>query len=322
MDCVNHPGTPATAFCQNCGKALCAGCVRTAPGGQVLCEPCFAAWQTYPQPFVPVSTGSPNPAAAAVLGLIPGVGAMYNGQFFKGLIHVVIFAVLVSMAHVSGIFGIFIPAWILYQSFEAFHTAKALRDGLPVPDPLGLNDVGNWLNLGKHPHYPGQGSGQAPGQPPSAPPGQNPWTTGAATGATPPPPAGAYQPPASGAWQTPYAGGAYQNPYQAPGQTARQTPGQGQWQNPYTPPAPGPVDPNAPPQPLPPDPSAYWRGSFWNRGAPVGAIILIALGTLFLLGQLDIFNGRLIEYSWPVFLIGLGVWLVVRRLGESQGGPK
>ena len=109
MDCVNHPGTPATAFCQNCGKALCGGCVRTAPGGQVLCEPCFAAWQTYPQPFVPVSTGSPNPAAAAVLGLIPGVGAMYNGQFFKGLIHVVIFAVLVSMAHISGIFGIFIP---------------------------------------------------------------------------------------------------------------------------------------------------------------------------------------------------------------------
>ena len=55
-----------------------------------------------------------------MLGLIPGVGAMYNGQFFKGLIHVVIFAVLVSMAHISGIFGIFIPAWILYQSFEAY----------------------------------------------------------------------------------------------------------------------------------------------------------------------------------------------------------
>jgi hypothetical protein len=341
MDCVNHPGTTATAFCQNCGKALCAGCVRTAPGGQVLCEPCFAAWQTYPQPFVPVSTGSPNPAAAAVLGLIPGVGAMYNGQFFKGLIHVVIFAVLVSMAHISGIFGLFIPAWILYQSFEAFHTAKALRDGLPVPDPLGLNDVGNWLNLGKHTPYPGQGPGQAPGQPPSAPPGQNPWTTGAPQ----PPPAGTYQPPASGPWGMPLSGSyqppyqaPYQNPYQppaqpyqAPGYVAGQVPaeetpagqtpaGQAQWQTPYT--APNPADPNAPQQPLPPDPSAYWRGSFWNRGAPVGAIVLIALGALFLLGQLDIFNGRLIEYSWPVFLIGLGVWLVVRRLGESQGGPK
>jgi hypothetical protein len=262
----------------------------------VLCEPCFTAWQTFQQPFVPINTGSPNPAAAAVLGLIPGVGAMYNGQFFKGLIHVVIFAVLVSMAHISGIFGIFIPAWILYQSFEAFHTAKALRDGQPVPDPLGLNEVGNWLNLGKHPQYPGQppvgqpGAGPIPGPIPPNP--SNPWTAGT----TPPPPPGAYQ--------TPY---------------------QGQWQNPYAPPVPGsvpPADPNAPPI-IPPDPSTYGGGpAFWHRGAPVGAVVLIALGTLFLLGQLDIFHGRLIEYSWPVFLIGLGVWLVVRRLGESQGGPK
>jgi TM2 domain-containing membrane protein YozV len=303
MDCVNHTGVPATAYCQTCGKALCAGCVRSAPGGQVLCEPCFNAWQTYQQPFVPASTGLPNPAAAAVLGLIPGVGAMYNGQFFKGLIHVVIFAVLVSMAHISGIFGIFIPAWILYQSFEAFHTAKALRDGLPVPDPLGLNDVGNWLNLGKHPQYPGQPPVGQPGAQPGAGPAQpNPSApSGAPFGgwsAGQPP-----QPPATGSWQTPYGGGAYQAP--------------------YTPPAAGPVDPYAPPPPpIPPDPSAYWHPAFWQRGAPVGAVVLIALGTLFLLGQLDIFHGRLIEFTWPIFLIGLGVWLVVRRLGESQGGPK
>jgi TM2 domain-containing membrane protein YozV len=87
--------------------------------------------------FVARRRRRPIPSAAAVLGLIPGVGAMYNGQFFKGLIHVVIFAVLVSITEYHGIFGIFIAAWILYQSFEAFHTAKALRDGQPLPDPLG-----------------------------------------------------------------------------------------------------------------------------------------------------------------------------------------
>jgi hypothetical protein len=72
---------------------------------------------------------------------------------------------------------------------------------------------------------------------------------------------------------------------------------------------------------IPPDP-AYGGPAFWQRGAPVGAIVLIALGVLFLMGQLDIFHGRLIEFSWPIFLIGLGVWLVVRRLGDTQGGPK
>jgi TM2 domain-containing membrane protein YozV/predicted Fe-S protein YdhL (DUF1289 family) len=151
MDCVNHPGISATAYCQNCGKALCAGCVRNAAGGQILCEPCWTAWQSYQQPFVVSPAGGPNPAAAAVLGVIPGVGAMYNGQFFKGLIHVVIFAVLISITTHYGIFGIFIAAWIVYQSFEAFHTARAMRDGQPLPDPLGLNEVGNWLNMGNRP---------------------------------------------------------------------------------------------------------------------------------------------------------------------------
>jgi len=317
MDCVNHSGVSATAFCQNCGKALCAGCVRTAPGGQVLCEPCFASWQTYQQPFVAAPIGGPNPAAAAVLGIIPGVGAMYNGQFFKGLIHVVIFAVLVSMSHISGIFGIFIPAWILYQSFEAFHTAKALRDGLPVPDPLGLNNIGDWINLGRHPQYPGQPPAQ-PGAGPAA--GATQPNPGAPTGtwSAPPPP-----PPPSSGWQPPFTGAGYQPPYQSPYQAPPYNPVQpGPFQpGPFEPGSaqPGPLDPNAP---IPPDPSTYWQGGFWHRGAPVGAIVLIALGALFLLGTFNIFNGHLLEYSWPVFLIGLGIWLVVRRLGESQGGPK
>lgn len=278
MDCANHSGVSATAYCQNCGKALCAACVRNAPGGQVFCEPCAAVWQNFQQPFVGAPpTGAPNPAVAAVLGVIPGVGAMYNGQFFKALIHVVIFAVLISIAHHYGIFGIFIAAWVLYQSFEAFHTAKARRDGQPLPDPLGLNEVGNWLNLGGRPHDPGQA---------------NPGFGG--TG-----PAGTGQ----------YAAGPYQAPYQAPYQ--QRTP----YQEPFAPPVAGFADPGAPP--APPVPPLHWK-----RKEPIGAVVLIGLGLLFLLGQLDIFNGRLLEFTWPLLLIGIGVWLIVRRLGDSQGGLK
>ena len=287
MDCVNHTGVNATAYCQSCGKALCAGCVRNAAGGQILCEPCWTAWHSYQQPFA-APAGSPSPSAAAVLGLIPGVGAMYNGQFIKGLVHVVIFAVLVSAAHIYGIFGIFIAAWVVYQSFEAYHTARARRDGQPLPDPLGLNEVGNWINPGARQQYPGQ---------PGAGPG----------GVSP----GAAADPAAG-YQAPYQQAPYQQaPYQ---QAPYQTPYQGG----YAPPATGPLDPGTPPvPPIPPVPPMGWR-----RKEPIGAIVLIGLGLLFLLGQLDIFSGRLIEFTWPILLIGLGVWLVVRRLGDSQGGTK
>lgn len=222
MDCVNHSGVTATAFCQNCGKAMCAQCARNAPGGQVLCQPCSVSWQSFQQPFVAPPVGAPNPVAAAVLGIIPGVGAMYNGQFFKGLIHVVIFAVLISITDHYGIFGIFIGAWVLYQSFEAYHTAVARRDGMPLPDPLGLNEVGNWLNLGSRQHY--------PPQPPAG-------TT--APGA---PPAGA----APGTYQAPYSGGYQQPPY---------IPASG-FADPGMPPIP-PVPPPVPP--VPPVPPLSWR---------------------------------------------------------------
>ena len=184
MDCVNHQGVAATAYCQNCGKPLCATCVRNAGNGQILCEPCLMAWQSVQQPFV-AQAGGPNPSVAAVLGIIPGVGAMYNGQYFKGLIHVVIFVVIISITTHYGLFGLFIPAWVLYQSFEAFHTAKAIRDGQPLPDPLGLNEVGNWLNLGGPQHRPGM-----PGQP-----------------------GGPMNPPVAGSAATPGAGGYQQVPY-------------------------------------------------------------------------------------------------------------
>jgi hypothetical protein len=276
MDCVNHSGVTATAYCQSCGKALCAGCVRSAAGGQILCDTCISAWQNFQQPFAAPPSG-PNPSTAGVLGLIPGVGAMYNGQFFKGLIHVIVFAVLVSITEYHGIFGIFIGAWCLYQSFEAYHTARALRDGQPLPDPLGLNEVGNWLNLGGRPRYPGQ-----------------PGATG-----TNPGPSGQSSPGDASAT------GAYQPPYEPIG-----------YQAPFTPPAENFNDPAVPPGPL------YWRPLCWQRGAPVGAILLIGLGVLFLLDQLDIFNGRLKDFFWPLALIGLGVWLIVRRVGDTRGGSK
>ena len=284
MDCVNHSGVTATAYCQNCGRGLCATCVRNGAQGQILCEPCATAWQSVPNPFTPFAApppGAPNPSAAAVLGLIPGVGAMYNGQFFKGFIHVVIFAVLISISSHYPIFGLFIAAWVLYQSFEAYHTARARRDGTPLPDPLGLNEVGNWLNLGARPHDPSQGVGPAAG-----------------------PGAAAAGP------------GAYQAPYQAPYPGATGTPGQAGNQAPPWTPVGGQVDPNMPPVP-PVCPPFYWR-----RKEPIGAIILIGLGIMFLLGQLDLFNGRFWDFIWPLFLIGLGVWLVLNRVGPWHGGPK
>ena len=69
MDCVNHSGVNATAYCQSCGKALCEACVRKGSGGQIFCEPCWMAWQSAQRSYVPPPMGGPSPGLAALLGV-------------------------------------------------------------------------------------------------------------------------------------------------------------------------------------------------------------------------------------------------------------
>ncbi len=76
-----------------------------------------------------------SPGLAFVLGLIPGVGAIYNAQYAKGLVHVVIWGLLVSIVSsdaaggMEPLFGMLIAVWIFYMAFEAYHTRQETRHG-------------------------------------------------------------------------------------------------------------------------------------------------------------------------------------------------
>ena len=110
MKCAVHPDIDAIGFCRNCGKALCPQCAREVRGA-LYCEQCLAtlaplgpaaqfvapgAPPAYRYPVV-VEPQGPNPGTACALGFIPGLGAVYNGEYVKGLIHVIIFGGLIAM---------------------------------------------------------------------------------------------------------------------------------------------------------------------------------------------------------------------------------
>ncbi len=159
MNCANHPDIPSVAFCRTCGKPLCANCTRSVHG-VIYCETCLAARLEGVQPNVPppaagfvppaptvaVAAGSgPNPALAGVLaGFFPfGVGAVYTGQYAKGLAHLVIFTLLVLGASggseaMGTIFGLAIAGFYFYQIIDSVRTARAIQMGQPPPDPFGL----------------------------------------------------------------------------------------------------------------------------------------------------------------------------------------
>lgn len=98
-----------------------------------------------------------SPALAFLLGCIPGVGAIYNGQYVKGLVHAVIFGLLMSIANSEGHDGgeafvvMTTMAFFFYMAFEAYHTARKRQLGLN-PDEwsslLGANRFSTTVPLG------------------------------------------------------------------------------------------------------------------------------------------------------------------------------
>ncbi len=213
MNCAVHPDVPVAAYCRTCGKALCENCKRDVRG-VIYCEDCLVAGLQGNLPrgaAVPSATppqSVPSPGLAAVLGLIPGLGAVYNGQYMKAFIHVVMVGALIWAANRVDIFGLFVAAFWFYMVIDAYKTAEARAQGKVLPDWFGLERM-----------------------------------------------------------------------------------------------------------------SAGAAGSGGRRAtAPIGAIILIGLGILFLLENMGHFNFHWVGNLWPIILIALGVWSYTRHRDELQCG--
>jgi len=266
MNCANHTDVAAVAYCRTCGKALCANCTRDVQG-TVYCESCLAARLNQPftagpgvaapvppQPF----EGEAKPGLALALGMIPGVGAMYNGQFVKGVVHAMIFASCIFLAdHGLGpIAGFGIMIWWFYMVFDAYTTAKARKYGQPLPDPFGFNRMFG----ANDPHFVhtvsthGERIGERMEQ--TVNEARQNWANRQAA---------------------------------APGYTP----------DPYAPQA-AYVAPEAVEEPEP------------ATGIPTSAYVLIGIGVLFLLSTLDVFRFDVGRF-WPLILIGMGVWLMIKR---------
>jgi hypothetical protein len=197
---------------------------------------------------------------------------------------VLIFAVFVSLSDKSFVFGLLVAAWVFYQVFDAAQTAKARRDGLPLPNPFGLNDLGTKLGIA----------------PPASPyaAGFTPPSGASTTGANPNP--------------GPYAG---QAPNQNPAGPFQQPPA---YTSSYVAP---PGTAGGPTSGMPPysDPLAIEP----KQRHPFGAVVLIVIGLMLLLHTLGIFEDEWIGRAWPLILIGVGAWLLYRRTRDlPRGGAR
>lgn len=302
------------AYCQECGRPLTTGTLHRVRGG-IFCAPCASLHAS--QSWGPVtmttqagagltptsgSRGGPSPAIAGLLGFIPGVGAMYNGQYAKGALHLIVFVVLVSMAdNLNGVFYWLVWGWVFYQAFDAYHTAVARRDGMPLPNPFGWNDVGERFGFGKSAAAPPAGyetelpaAPQPPQMPrreyevPQRPAQESSW---------------AYAEPELRSSENPYA-----EPFRAATQTASTPPPAYMTGVPFTPTFTGVSAPTDSPI----------AASEVQRRFPAGAVWLIALGVVFLSGNL--LPGLRVHGQWlvPVALTAVALWTAARRWDQYR----
>ena len=161
MNCAVHADTEASGYCRNCGKAMCAACSHRVRD-VLYCEDCLAQHVGLP-PAAPPPSAAPGapadpgvfappipgahkqngaPVLAFLLGFVPGLGAVYNGEYNKAIIQVVVFgAIILGIASDlgEGLQNLLIFALVIfpfYSAIDAMRSAKARATGQPLADPF------------------------------------------------------------------------------------------------------------------------------------------------------------------------------------------
>src|SRR5437762_5935809 len=142
MTCNYHPKNSATVQCSQCARPLCPACDHRIRGFP-FCQDCIIAGVDLLRHQQSRLTGNQvvrrqtSAFIATFLSFfVPGLGAAYNGQTSKAIVHFAIFASFFQMAVVTDgvtffVLGV-IGTW-LFAAVDACRTAQLMRAGL-APD--------------------------------------------------------------------------------------------------------------------------------------------------------------------------------------------
>ena len=136
MNCAFHSYNPANVNCNGCGKPLCPACDHRIKGFP-YCQDCIVLGvqllkNQNPDNYSQFVKSQTSPIAAFILSFCPGLGAAYNGQTVKGLVH---FGVAIGMlqlmlqSHMPIFFFGFLGMWV-YSAVDAWKTARMIKRGV------------------------------------------------------------------------------------------------------------------------------------------------------------------------------------------------
>ena len=141
MNCGYHTQNVAVVNCNGCGRPLCPACDHRIKGFP-FCQDCIVLGvdmlrQQSNSSYAPYVKKRTSPILATLLSFIcPGLGAAYNGQTMKALVHFAVFVGLFQMAVLTGGTLIFVLGFMgmwLFAALDAWRTAQMIRSGV-TPD--------------------------------------------------------------------------------------------------------------------------------------------------------------------------------------------
>lgn len=143
MNCAYHPIQSASARCHSCRRMLCTACDHRIKGNP-HCQDCIVAGITL---LSRANVGGrPEREAksrwvALALGIIPGLGAAFNGQNVKALVHFAVTAGLMTLSDIfswplEAVLGLAGFGFYCYSLYDAFASAQRQRNG----EDLSLED--------------------------------------------------------------------------------------------------------------------------------------------------------------------------------------
>ena len=135
MYCSYHPRNQARVQCISCARKLCAACDHRIKG-YPYCQDCIVmgvenlSRQYNAQHQVNQSKGKAR--LAALCALLPGMGAVYNRQNVKAVVHFVTVIGLFQLSDLNifeALFGMAGVAFYVYSIIDAYRTARLIAQG-------------------------------------------------------------------------------------------------------------------------------------------------------------------------------------------------
>ena len=131
MYCSYHTSSVASARCSHCARPLCRACDHRIKG-YPYCQDCIVAGIQGLSRDRYARRPVGKARLAALFALFPGMGAVFNRQNIKGVVHFVAIVGLFQLTNLrvaAGFFALGGFAFYLYSIVDAYRTGMAIASG-------------------------------------------------------------------------------------------------------------------------------------------------------------------------------------------------